>query len=527
MPSEQDQKPILLSLANVRVQSKKQRPLVDIGELTIRSGECVALVGESGAGKTLLARSILGLIDPPLISSRHLEVHDRTGATVLEDEIRSRLAYVGQDALSALDPLMRVAPQVAEALQFGRSDLPQQRRTHLVNRALKRAHLDPTPELLRSYPFMLSGGMRQRALIAAATVAEPDIIIADEPTTALDATVQRRVLATLRTYVDAGAGLLLISHDLAAVSLIADRVLVMNQGRVVESGTTHSVFHSPQTAVSRTLVAAQVGVVPPRDETTQIHTGARIEVRNLSVKYPGATKNAVSHLDFDVRAGKTLGIVGESGSGKTTVGRAILGVVAPCHGSIKKSGDDSNQERVAVGWVPQNARDSFTPGVRVNGVLTEALRLARKRKHGRRQHSVTALLERVGLPPDIGKRRVETLSGGQAQRLAIARSLAIGPQILVCDEPVSALDSSTRVKIVELLEQLQDEDQIALVYISHELSSVSRLADEVLVLRDGVAVEHGSTAEIFTSPRHDFTRELLSGVGHLGSTNFSYNNPVQ
>ena len=494
----------LLHTKNTRITARDGAELVNVAELTLRAGECVAIVGESGAGKSLLAKSLLGLVDPPLqvtreslvIAGEHASVHNHAQL------VRERVGYVNQDALSALDPLMRIEPQVLEALRL--QGVPAT--TEAAGKALEGAGLTATPEVLRAYPHELSGGMRQRALIAAATVAKPSIIVADEPTTALDFHTQTKVLATLRSFVDRGSALLLITHNFEAVRAVADTVLVMAAGQIVEAGNVTEIFTRPQHPATRAMLAAEQPALPGRQSQHETSDGAGsaprtvAEVRDLTVTF-GVGRPAVNGLSFSVASGQTLGIVGASGSGKTTVVKALLGVLG---GSTDRSGAVTGKVRVPTGrvrWVPQDAKASFTRGMTVAQVLDEALAVTAGRSWRTRQSRqarkarkarVSELMSQVGLAAELRTRKAERLSGGQAQRLAIARALAAKPELLVCDEPVSGLDPTVRAKIVALLAEAQAADGFAMVYVSHELSSVAQLADEVIEMRRGEAVEKTS-----------------------------------
>ncbi len=475
------------------------KTVVDGVSLSVSAGECVAVVGESGAGKSLTARALLGLTpEGATVSAERLAVAGIDVADMRERgwrEMRgARVALVSQDALVSLDPLQRVGSEVAEPLRLHRLPAGADR----VQELLRRVWM-PQPELrARQYPHELSGGLRQRALIASAVAAGPSVLVADEPTTALDATVQARILDLLREIADSGTGILFISHDFAAVRRIADRVIVMRDGVVVESGAVAEVLADPRHEYTRQLIAATIH--EPR--TTGAEQAEPVLVATGVGKSFGGTA-AVIDASFTVRSGRTLGIVGESGSGKTTLGRMVVGVERPDVGELRWS------EERRVQLVHQNPLGAFDPRWTIDRSLREALAaggVPRAHRAGR----VAELLAEVDLAPDIADRRPIALSGGQRQRAAIARALAADPEVLVLDEPVSALDPSVRERILALLLRLQRERALTMLFVSHDLDVIGAVADEVLVMQGGAVVEQGTVAEVFENPRHPFTRELLA-----------------
>ena len=350
----------------------------------------------------------------------------------------------------------------------------------------------------RQYPHELSGGLRQRALIASALAATPDVLVADEPTTALDATVQARVLDLLRSIADAGTAVVFISHDFAAVRRVADRILVMRGGRVIESGGASGVLDDPQEEYTRTLIAA----TRHRPRAAAAVAGDPVLTVSGASKAFGRTP-AVVDVSFSLGRGRTLGIVGESGSGKTTLARMVLGVERPDAGRVRWHGERRVQ------FVHQNPLGAFDPRWTVGRSLREALEAAGVPR-GARAERVGALLAEVDLDPALALRRPAALSGGQRQRAAVARALAADPDVLVLDEPVSALDPSVRERVLALLLRLQRERGLTMIFVSHDLDVVAAVADEVLVMQAGEIVEQGAVADVFASPRHPFTRELLA-----------------
>jgi len=477
--------------------------VVDGVTLTVAQGECVAIVGESGAGKSLTARALLGLTpDGAAVSAERLMI-DGTDARGLSEtawrRLRgARIALVSQDALVALDPLQRIGSEVAEPLRLH----PEVRESSIrdsVQALLRRVWMPEPERRAAQYPHELSGGLRQRALIASALAAAPAVLVADEPTTALDATVQARILDLLREIADAGTAVVFISHDFAAVRRLADRVLVMRDGIVLESGPVAQVLESPEHPYTRELIAATI------HEPRAAALGASepvLRVTGASKAFSGVP--AVIDASFEVNRGRTLGIVGESGSGKTTLARMIVGVERPDAGELRGDG--------RVQLVHQNPLGAFDPRWTIGRSLREALAAGGVPRAARAQR-VAELLAEVDLDSGFAARRPAELSGGQRQRAAIARALAADPELLVLDEPVSALDPSVRERVLRLLLRLQRERQLTMIFVSHDLDVVRAVADEVLVMQDGTVVEQGTIAEVFAAPRHPFTRELLAASG--------------
>ncbi|MFD6818344.1 dipeptide ABC transporter ATP-binding protein [Microbacterium sp. NPDC060132] len=480
--------------------------VVDGVSLSVERGECVAIVGESGAGKTLTARALLGLTPRAATVTAEGLVIDGTDAAALGERAwrrlrGARIGLVAQDALISLDPLRRIGAEVAEPLRLHRLARGRGAVSQRVQELLRRVWLPEPERRARQYPHELSGGLRQRALIASALAASPAVLVADEPTTALDATVQARILDLLREIADSGTAVLFISHDVAAVRRLADRVLVMKDGVVVESGPVAEVLERPQHEYTRELIAATLH--EPRDAPAG--EAAPILVAEGVAKSFGATA-AVADASFTVPEGRTLGIVGESGSGKTTLARLLVGVEKADTGSLAWQGSPRVQ------LVHQNPLGAFDPRWTIGRSLREALEAGGVPRSERRAR-VAGLLAEVGLAPELAARRPLALSGGQRQRAAIARALAADPEVLVLDEPVSALDPSVRERVLRLLARLQRERRLTMVLVSHDLDVVGAVADEVLVMQDGRIVEQGTTAEVFAAPRHPFTRELLAAAG--------------
>lgn len=485
-------------------------------DLHVESGEILAVVGESGAGKSLLVSALLGLTPAAAVTTAtalSIGGVDLTRASEATwRAVRGKqVGLVSQDALSSLDPLRRIGAEVAEPLEIHHMGSRVQRRTRVLT-ALNDVVMPEPSVRAQQYPHELSGGLRQRALIASALVADPPLLIADEPTTALDATVQRHILTLLRALADEGRAIIFVSHDLSAVAHIADRIMVMRAGAVVEQGRAGELMASPQHAYTRELIAASTFAIesaaPERGDVV-------LKARGLSVAFGGRV--AVNDVSFVLRAGTTLGIAGESGSGKSTVANVVMGSLSPVQGQVTllnrgwtaDSEASRRSRRGLIQLVAQNSRASLNPRWSVRRTLAEALRAAGTPVN---DAAIAGLLVDVDLPADVAKRRPRQLSGGQAQRVAIARALAMNPRILVLDEPLSALDVSVQARILELLRRLQQQRSIAMIFISHDLRVVAGLAHDLIVMKDGAVVEHGDTRTIFQNPAHPFTRELLAAA---------------
>ncbi|SFF35374.1 ATP-binding cassette domain-containing protein [Curtobacterium sp. YR515] len=514
--------------------------------LHVDAGECVALVGASGSGKTVTARAALGLSAPG--SSVRVDRLTVAGLDVRAFSDRrwrsvrgSRVGYVGQEALGALDPLRPVGREVSDTLRL-HTDMTAAQRVGAVRDALTAVGLDPTLATDGRLAGTLSGGMRQRALIAAATVGSPALVVADEPTTALDAGVAVTVMEQLRAAQSRGAGLLVITHDLGLVAGWADRVVVVHEGRVVEQGPVASVFAAPKHEATRALVrAAGAGAgaggsavceVPdtvrgsePRTERGTSHgAGVVLAAEGLARAFDGVP--AVRDVSFGLERGRVLGVIGASGSGKTTLARMLLGLELPDAGTVTLDSspwvplDERTRRplRHRVSAVVQDPGATFDERWNVERVLADAFTGGAERTaRGALGARIDVALDQVGLDPALRRRSPLTLSGGQRQRLAIARALATSPEVIVLDEPVTALDATVQDAVLTLLEGLRDSTGVAMVFVSHDLRAVRRMADDVLVVHEGRVVEHGPAATVFDRPTHAVTARLLRAAERLAA----------
>lgn len=505
----------VVSVRNLRVVPPgSTTAVVDGVSFSIEAGQCLGIVGESGAGKTLTARSLIGIAGPG-VTADELTVAGVDARALDERGWRglrgARVGLVSQDALVSLDPLRRVGAEVAEPLEVHEPQLARADRSRRVLRLLGQVAMPDPHTRARQHPHELSGGLRQRALIASALAASPSVLIADEPTTALDATVQEQIILLLRELKDSGLALLLVSHDLGVIRALADQVAVMKAGRFVELQAAAELFTSPQHPYTRELLAAaSLGAAAPPTAGPVV-----LAARDLTKSYGPLT--AVSGVSFDLRAGCTVGIVGESGSGKSTVARMLLGILSPDRGSVSLHGRPWSEmpeakrrgRRGAIQIIHQDALSVFDPRATVLQILAEAIALDGTKPRLRKARAID-LLEQVALSDALLPRRAHELSGGQRQRVAIARALAREPSILVCDEPVSALDAQVQSQVLELLASLQESRGLAMVFISHDLAVVRALSHEILVMKDGVVVEQGAAGALFSAPQHPFTREMLA-----------------
>ncbi|MGH3653986.1 dipeptide ABC transporter ATP-binding protein [Glutamicibacter sp.] len=503
---------------------------------TVQAGRCLALVGESGSGKSVTARSLLGL-SGGTVSATELSVCGQNALAFSDrswQQIRGNsVSMILQDALMALDPLRPVGREIGDALKaHGKISRPELQQS--VIQVLQSVRMPEPERRAKQRSTELSGGMRQRALIAQALAGNPQVVIADEATTALDSGLTALVLSQLRELKDQGRGVLMISHDLAQVAHLADDIAVMRNGEIVEAGITGQILGNPQHEYTRQLLRAVPSGVPrfaplsvsskpvaaPAPEDPAAASSA-LSVKDLSKSF--GKHAAVNSVSFEVPRGKTLGIVGESGSGKTTTARMVLGLQKPDAGTVELLGErfapaheaQRRKLREQMGAIYQNPLGSFDPRYSVGQLLADALSRGRSKRAAEYRKPVAQLLEQVELSDDLLGRNPRELSGGQRQRLAIARALAPKPKVLVLDEPVSALDASIQATVLDLLDRIQLETGTSYLFISHDLSVIEHMSDTVAVMHEGKIIEQGATAQVFGAPQHQYTKLLLSAMPRL------------
>jgi microcin C transport system ATP-binding protein len=516
-------------------QGGKSLTAVDHVSFSIAKGETLALVGESGSGKSVTALSIVKLLPYPAAQhpSGHIWFKGRELLHASEKVLRGvrgdDISMIFQEPMTSLNPLHTVERQIGEIIELHQGLGGTERRQRIIELLTKSGIRDPASRL-ESFPHQLSGGQRQRVMIAMALANNPDLLIADEPTTALDVTVQAQILKLLKELQqEFGMAMLLITHDLGIVRHMANKVCVMQGGRIVEADETTRIFKNPQHSYTKKLIAAEPKGKPPLSDTT---AAAVVEAKNLKIWFPikrGFFRRTIGHIkavdgvDIVVRAGQTLGVVGESGSGKTTLGLAVLRLIQS-QGPIVFMGrniDGFNARmmrplRKEMQIVFQDPYGSLSPRLSIKQIVEEGLLVQGKEmsEEDRRQRVAAALAE-VGLDPETMDRYPHEFSGGQRQRIAIARALALEPTFIVLDEPTSALDMTIQAQIVDLLRDLQQKHTLSYMFISHDLRVVRALANDVIVMRNGLAVEYGPAAQIFDEPKTDYTKALIAASLHL------------
>jgi peptide/nickel transport system ATP-binding protein len=527
----------LLELTDLQVSFTTAHGRIDAvrgASLALSPGQTVALVGESGSGKTTTGHALIGLLPPHArITAGSIRFQGRELIGLPGKEWRAlrgrSIGLIPQDPMVSLNPVVRIGRQVAEVFHIhglaSGADAEQKAVQVLADAGL------PDPERrARQYPHELSGGMRQRVLIAIALAGQPDLLIADEPTSALDVTVQRQILDHLEKLTDErGTALLLITHDLGVAADRASDVVVMSKGEVVESGATSNVLSSPQHSYTQALLAAapSFGSARARPRTGSDDDAVLLRVGGLSRSFAVPTLDgrrevvrAVDDVSFTLGRSGSLGLVGESGSGKSTTARLVLGLDRPHAGRVEFAGQDLTGLRAGalrplrrlIQPVFQDPYASLDPRFTIEQVIAEPLRAFRVGSRAERRARVRELLDQVALPSTIVRRRPAELSGGQRQRVAIARALSLNPKLVVCDEPVSALDVSVQAQILTLLAELRQQLGLSYLFISHDLAVVRQVCDEVIVMRHGQIVESGPVDEVFDRPREEYTQQLLDAI---------------
>ncbi|CAB3647509.1 MULTISPECIES: ABC transporter ATP-binding protein [Achromobacter] len=512
------------------------REIVSGVSFEVAPGEMVGIVGESGSGKTQAARAIMGLTPSPLVvagGSIKFEGVDVTQASpaALRKLRGARIGMVFQEPMTSLNPSMPIGRQLDEGLRLHRKDLSAAARRERILEMLRRVGIRDPKGAMEAWPHEFSGGMRQRMMLASVMLLEPALLIADEPTTALDAVVQRDVLELMVDLTrEHHTAVLMISHDLPMVARYTERMVVMQHGKVLETGATASILERPQhpytrkllDAMPRRLPARQLGKEPPI-----------VEVKNLVVDYAGhqrlfsrtGAKRALNGIDLHVKPREVVAVVGGSGSGKTTLGRAIAGLLAPTSGQILFRGQPVNRRsaswrdyRLNCQMVFQDPYSSLDPRMTIGQLVGEGLRMLDDMPAAEKRRRVDEVLAEVGLGSEYAKRYPHEMSGGQRQRVAIARAIVRRPAFVIADEPVSALDVTVRAQVLDLFADLQERHGFSCLFISHDLGVVEQVADRVVVMRDGGIVEQGSRDAVFDQPQEEYTRSLLSAIPALEST---------
>jgi len=523
----------LLSVENLQLSFADESVIKGIS-FTINPGETFALVGESGSGKSLAALSVLRLQPTQAtLQADAIQLGDidilRTPESELCQVRGQRIAMIFQDPMSSLNPVMTIGQQIAETIQL-HFDLIREQCTQKVLLLLEQVGIPDAARRINEYPHQLSGGQRQRVMIAIALAGDPDLLIADEPTTALDVTIQAQILELLKDIQkQTGMALWLISHDLALVSNMADRVAVMQSGKIVENADNKSIFKQPKHRYTQTLLNALPNI-HHQAEQKEPNTTDLLKVIDFKVYYPirkGLFKRTVDHVravdgvNFTLAEGQTLALVGESGCGKTTLGKGLLSLIPSTAGRVDFQGIDLSTlsreqlriQRAAMQIVFQDPFAAMNPRLYVLDIIAEGMRtLHADLKLEEIIEQVTELLNQVGLDESALYRYPHEFSGGQRQRICIARALAVKPKLIVCDEPTSALDVSVQKQIIDLLKSLQKSQGISYLFITHDLAVVAEIADQVAVMYEGKIVEQGSVDQVLRNAEHPYTQKLLSAV---------------
>ena len=510
----------LLSVEDLSIFTKSQKIVKNIS-FSINQGEIFALVGESGSGKSLTALSVVDLLTKNLKKSGKItyEDTDLSHAQNIQNFRGSEIAFIFQDPANSLNPIMTIGEQVDEVLALHTNLSKKQRKSSVLDH-FEQVDLDTSAQMYARYPHQVSGGQKQRVMIACALAGGAKLLIADEPTTALDVTTQKQVLELLlELRRNRKLSILLITHDLSVVKLMADRVAVMHQGSIIENRDKTEFFQNPIEAYSKNLLVSL-----PKGNRDQAFGDVLIKGDKVKVYFPIKTGlfqrttdyvRAVDEISFSLKQGQNLAIVGESGSGKTTLAKAIMrqldlydGCVSMGNKAINHYDRKSYASKVQI--VFQNVTSSFNPRMRISQTLLEGLETLNPNKAN--LSYLAELLQEVELDPELMHRYPHELSGGQLQRLSIARAISVNPEVIICDEPTSALDATVKVQILNLLLRLQREKGVSYIIITHDISIVDYFADHMIVMKQGKALESGSTQEILNNPQNDYTQALLSSV---------------
>jgi len=518
----------ILAIENLSVYFGKNKAVKNVS-LTIRKGETVALVGESGSGKSVTALATVSLINQSADITGSVKYCGKEIINTSNKDLRkirgNDISFIFQEPMTSLNPLHTIERQLSESLKLHQG-LKGSKVTEKILDLLSKVGIDEAHRKISNYPHQLSGGQRQRIMIAMALANKPDLLIADEPTTALDVTIQAQILELLANIQKSeGMGMLFITHDLSVVRRIADRVCVMKDGEIVEAGATNEIFSSPNHEYTKKLLNAEPSGFPKPIKSNAFEI---INIKNLKVWFPivkgllrkvvGNVK-AVNDASLNIAQGETLGIVGESGSGKTTLALAIMRLISS-KGQITFMGNKldglTNKQlkpfRRDIQMVFQDPFGSLSPRMSVVEIVAEGLGVHNKSNKKNHRSEVATILREVGLDPSTMDRYPHEFSGGQRQRIAIARAMILKPKFVVLDEPTSALDRTVQVQIIDLLRALQKKYQLGYLFISHDLKVVRALSHKVIVMKDGDIVEHGESSQIFDNPQHAYTQTLLEAA---------------
>ena len=516
---------------SVALPKHADRPFaVEDIDITVNKGEIVCVVGESGSGKSVTAFTVMGLHDTRALTPTKgkilLEGTDLLGLDIksIRKARGEKMSMIFQEPMTALNPVARVGDQIGEMLEIHTALSASDRKARVI-KAMQDVHLPDPEKMYRSFPHQLSGGQRQRIMIAMALVLEPVLLIADEPTTALDVTTQAQILKLVKELQDRrGMGVLFITHDFGVVADIADRVVVMQHGRIVEQGSVDDILGNPQHPYTKMLIGAVPSMTPPSREPASGEIA--LVTKALDKRYGslglfggGRVVHAAKEVSFDLRRGETLGIVGESGSGKSTVARCIMRLIDPTSGEVLLSGEDI--ARISEGRLRPHRRDiqivfqdpyrSLNPRRTVGQSIVEGpVNFGTSETEARKR--AEDLMKIVGLSADALERFPHQFSGGQRQRICIARALAMEPRVLVADEAVSALDVSVQAQVLKLLDDVRNRFDLAMLFITHDLRVAAQVCDRIMVMRQGVVVEQGPTSKVYADPQHDYTKALLAAA---------------
>lgn len=519
----------LLEVKNLSVCFRgddKDNCAVDNISFSVKRGEILGIVGESGSGKSVTALSLLGLLPYPKAyhqagSSIKLNGEELVYSDKLQKVRGGKVGFIFQEPMSSLNPLHRIEKQIAETLMLHQGMTHKQARREVL-RLLTLIGIKNARKRMKAYPYELSGGQRQRVMIAMAIANHPDLLIADEPTTALDVTVQQQIIdLLLNLRQKLGMAIIFISHDLQVIRKIADRVCVMKSGRIVECGQTEDVFNNPLDEYTKTLIGSHYIL----KNNNKVDDFAILEITDLKVYFPlkkdfwGRVTEyvkAVDGVNLRLKRGETLGIVGESGSGKTTLGLSIVGMNKFKGNIIVNNQDDrsiSKSSKLSIQMVFQDPYNALNPRMNIEEIVGEGLDIHQpKMDKIERKRRIIKVLREVGLDEDCLKKYPHEFSGGQRQRIAIARALILEPELLILDEPTSALDVTIQAQILKLLQEIQNKRRLSYIFISHDMNAVKSMADRLAVMKDGRIVEFGDSRQIFNQPQNEYTQRLIAAA---------------